>query len=201
MLVFLKHRLVLLSMPKCGSTALETAFGRFADVVITSTPQAKHTPFRKYDRFLRKYFETFTDCPLEVVCLFRDPVDWLGSWWRYRGRKELVGHENSTRGISFEDFVGSYLDGEGAPARVGRQSQFVSNKAGEIGVDQIWRYDDLGGFADRLSQRLNVKMTVDRINVSPPSDGQTLSSDMAARIKSELSRDFEIYQNLAKSAG
>ena len=77
MLVSLRHRLVLLAMPKCASTSLEAALAGKVDVVISKNPSAKHTPFRKYDRFLRRYFETFTDGPLEVVSLFRQPEDWL----------------------------------------------------------------------------------------------------------------------------
>lgn len=199
MLVFLKHRLVLLSMPKCGSTALERAFGPFADVAIGGSPRAKHTPFRKYNRFLRPYFETFTDGPLEVVCLFREPEDWLSSWWRYRSRDDLDGKDNSTRDISFNEFVGLYLDGKRGPAKVGRQGQFVSDKDGQIGVDRIWRYDQLDGFADWLQSRLNTVVSLERTNVSPSSQAQdiALSPDMAAHLRETLSHDFEIYRGLA----
>ena len=98
MLVSLKHKLVLLAMPKCASTALEAALAPHVDVVISRNPAAKHTPFRKYDRFLRRYFETYTEGPLEVVSLFREPVDWLRSWWRYRSRDGLADPSRSAKG-------------------------------------------------------------------------------------------------------
>ena len=196
LLVFLKPRLVLLAMPKCGSTALEAAFAPYADAIISGNPAAKHTPFRKYDRFLRRYFESFTDSPLEVVCLFREPVDWLGSWWRYRGRPDLNGKENSTQGMSFDDFVTSYLDGAAGPAKVGRQSQFVGDKEGAVGVDRIWRYENLDRCAAWLAERLAVEVDLQRLNVSP-AQNVSMSEAVRARTETEKARDFEIYREVA----
>ena len=40
-----------------------------------------------------------------VVALMREPVDWLGSWYRYRQRDGMARPQNSTREISFDAFV------------------------------------------------------------------------------------------------
>jgi len=198
MLVSLSHRLVLLAMPKCASTAFEAALAPHMDVVITKTPAAKHTPYRKYERFLKRYFETFTDGPLEVVCLFREPLDWLGSWWRYRARAEIAGKANSTAGMSFEDFVTAYLDGPTGPAKVGSQAVFVSDKDGAIGVDRIYRYDRVADCAAYLAERLGRTIALETLNVSPaaPSD-RALSPAAQARAERGLAREFEIYRDVA----
>lgn len=199
MLVSLRHRLVVLATPKCGSTALETAFSPHMDVVISGHPQAKHTPFRKYDRFLRKYFETLTDGPLEVVCVFRHPLDWLESWWRYRGRDAISGTAQSTRDVPLEQFVRAYIAGSQPAAGLGRQAQFVSDKAGDVGVDQIWRYENLQSLTDWISDRLGANIELERLNISPDREDEARLTDATqSQIEDHLARDFEIYRDIAR---
>ncbi|MFT7107526.1 MAG: hypothetical protein ACJAVT_002050 [Yoonia sp.] len=42
------------------------------------------------------------------MAIVRNPIDWLGSWYCYRTREDLIGHENCTRDISFNDFALEY---------------------------------------------------------------------------------------------
>lgn len=197
MLVSIHHRLVILSMPKCASTSLESALAGRMDMVLRGHPQVKHTPYRKYARFLRGYLETVTGAPLEVVSLFREPVDWLHSWWRYRGRDGIPSPENSTRGTDFDAFVAAYLDGERKPANVGRQSRFISDRDGQMGVDRLFRYDDMGTFAAWLEARLETPVQLGRENASPPASGPvSLSPELRAALERELARDFEIYAQI-----
>lgn len=199
MLVSFKHRLVLLAMPKCASTALEAALSDRMDVVISRNPAAKHTPFRKYDRFLRRYFETYTDGPLEVVSLFREPEDWLRSWWRYRSRADLTDPSRSARGWSFTDFVTAYLSGRAGPASVGSQARFVSARDGSVGCSRIFRYDAFEGFAGWLSARLETDIALDRLNRSPPRGaGSGLDDEIRAMLHTGLQREYDIYRNIAE---
>ncbi|MEM7190462.1 MAG: gamma-glutamyl kinase [Pseudomonadota bacterium] len=199
MMVSLKHRLVILAMPKCASTSLEAALSDQMDVVISRTPAAKHTPFRKYDRFLRRYLETYTDGPLEVVCLFREPIDWLNSWWRYRNRDGVPDPSRSARGMTFEDFVCAYLEGAAGPANVGSQARFVSNKDGAVGVDRIFRHDRFDHFAQFLEERLHTNIAAEKLNASPVDiAGGGLSGASISRARHGLQREFEIYETIAE---
>ena len=105
MLVFTKSRLVFLAMPKTGSTAYHTALGPHADLVITDPPELKHAPIYRCDRFFRPIYDKVCGVELETLAVMREPVSWLGSWYRYRQRPFLNGKPNSTAGISFDDFV------------------------------------------------------------------------------------------------
>ena len=199
MLVSLRHRLVILAMPKCASTSIEVAIRDEVDVVINRHPGAKHTTFRKDDRFLRRYFETFTDGPLEVVALFREPEDWLRSWWRYRSRDGLTDPTRSARGMTFHEYVGAYLSGRPGPASVGSQAQFVSAKDGSIGCDRIFRYENLDRFADWLSERLGAEVALDRLNVSPPATAaEGLDNETRKALSIGLAREYEIYRTIAE---
>lgn len=199
MLVSLKHRLVLLAMPKCASTSLESALAGHVDVVISRNPAAKHTPYRKYHRFLRGYFETYTDGPLEVVSLFREPEDWLRSWWRYRSRADLTDPSRSARGWTFTRFVTAYLSGRSGPASVGSQARFVSARDGSIGCDRIFRFEALPDFAAWLSERLETEITLGHMNAAPvDGDGALLDDEVRAMLQTGLQREYQIYHDIAE---
>jgi hypothetical protein len=57
MLVFWKARLVLLAVPKTGTTALEAAFGPLADMAFLNPPRLKHMTLRRYRRQLAPILE------------------------------------------------------------------------------------------------------------------------------------------------
>ena len=112
MLVFSKQKLVFLSVPKTGTTAFQAALGPLASIVITDPPELKHAPVFRYNRFFRPALEKFVGEGLDVMAVMREPISWLGSWYRYRQRPFLDGHANSTAGVSFDDFVLSYMKGQ-----------------------------------------------------------------------------------------
>jgi len=120
MLVFWKEKLVFLAVAKTGTTALEGALAPRAALVVRDPPILKHTPIYRYNRFLRPYLEKGGADDLETTALVRHPVSWLGSWYKYRGRDDLKGHQNSTADVSFDEFVDEYTKGRPAPfANVG----------------------------------------------------------------------------------
>ena len=200
MMASLRHRLVILAMPKCASSALEAALASHMDVVVQGIPAAKHTPYRKYNRFMKKYFEGYSDGPMETVCLFREPTDWLNSWWRYRGRPGVPNPNRSTRKMTFDVFVNRYLDGGGPPADLGRQSRFISDAKGNLAVDHLFRYEDVDQLVRFVATRMDIDITLDRVNVSPSAH---LKGDLTPmtkrRIAKELALDLEIYASLGRS--
>lgn len=184
-------------MPKCASTALENALVPHVDVVISNVPAAKHTSARKYLRHLKPYFEGIAGGPMETVCLFREPVAWLESWWRYRARENIPNPAHSTRDLDFERFVQMYLDHAGPPANIGRQSRFVADRQGNIAVDHLFKYENLDACVEFLSGRLNVRLRLDRRNVSPRAQADpSLSPRMLTRLREDLVADFRIHQSL-----
>ncbi|MEM7321392.1 MAG: sulfotransferase family 2 domain-containing protein, partial [Pseudomonadota bacterium] len=126
MMVFYKERLVFLSVPKTGTTALQSALGDRADMTVTAPPELKHMPLFRYNRFMRPMFDKVLDAQMETMAVIREPVDWLGSWYRFRRRPGFEGHRNATHDMSFDDFVTAYVR-EQRPsfANVGSQAKFV----------------------------------------------------------------------------
>lgn len=195
MLVFWKERLVLLAVPKTGTSALVTALRARADVVFESPPELKHVPLFRFNRFMKPLFGVIDgDRKLETMALIREPVSWLGSWYRYRARPQLEGHKNSTGGMSFDAFVEGYLsDPRPAFANVGSPRRFVSNGQGKVAITHLFQYEQMGQAATFLEERLGSKLELKKTNVSPTRDA-ALSEPLRARLEREKADEFALWR-------
>lgn len=197
MLVFWKARLVLLAVPKTGSTALEAAFGPHADVVLRHPQRLKHMNLARYQTHFQKLLCGNEDRRMDVVAVAREPVDWLSSWYRYRRRDALSGSDRSTRDMSFEAFVEAWLqDTPPAFARVGRQSRFLTPAPGRDTAERLFRYDRLDDLVEFLQTRLELSVAPLRRNSSPEDRSLTLSPHTAARLRAEAPEEFALWDGL-----
>ncbi|GAA6175259.1 gamma-glutamyl kinase [Sulfitobacter pacificus] len=196
MLVFYKERLAFLSVPKTGTTAYETALAARADMVISEPPMLKHAPVYRYNRFIRPMFERVCNTELEVMAVMREPISWLGSWYRYRQRPFMEGKPNSTHGVSFDDFVLAYMKGKKPGfADVGSQFQFMKTQPNGTGVTHFFRYEDQPRLRSFLEERLNVELILKQENVSPKM-ALALSDDVARRFKKKCAEEFDLYASI-----
>lgn len=194
MLVFPDENLVILAVPKTGTTALAGVLAPRAGMVLRDPPHLKHTPCRRYNRFLRPLLARPDGQAPELMAVVRHPVDWLGSWYRYRTRAALAGHPNSTRDVTFDDFVLEYCKDQSAPfAAVGSQNKFLRAGDGELGVDHLFRYEAWGKVIGFLEDRLQMTVTLKDKNVSPKMD-VVLSADVEARLRQQRAEEFEIWE-------
>jgi len=199
MLVFWKSRLVLLAVPKTGTTALEAALLPHADSAILNPPQMKHVPVQGYRNRLSGFFEQRGNRPMALMAVIREPLDWLGSWYRYRGRPQIAGSAKSTADISFDTFVEGWLEKDPPEfANIGRQSRFVSTKSGEVGVDHLFTYERLDQAVAFLEDRLSVSLDLPRRNVSPPAT-LSLSAEVEQRLRHEAAADFDLWTQVSEA--
>lgn len=196
MMIFFKERLALLSVPKTGTTAFQAALRNRADLVISDPPELKHAPLYRYNRWIRPMFEKVCGAELEVAAVMREPVSWLGSWYRYRQRPALDGNPNSTKGVSFDDFLHAYCKGKPpAFANVGSQAKFLEAQPNGCKVSQLFRYEDQEALKKFLEQRLNQEIHLDRRNVSPTAE-LTLGADTKAILHRKRPAEFELYETI-----
>lgn len=194
MLIFFKERLALLSVPKTGSTAYEMALRHRADIVVSGPPDLKHAPVRRYDRFFQNIFRKMHDTEMEIMAVVREPVDWLGSWYRYRSRIELSGQPHSTRDMRFDEFVQAYMQNpRPAFADVGSQSEFFRTRSNGAGASYVFRYEHQDKILDFLQNRLNTEIQLTRENVSPQRD-LVLADQTALAIRKKHSAEFTLYE-------
>ena len=194
MLVFWKEDLVFLAVPKTGTTALEGALAPRATMVLRDPPTLKHAPVYRYNRFFRPMFKQAGGKEPELMAVIRHPVDWLGSWYRYRSRDDLAGHPNSTAEVSFDTFVDEYCKGKPAPfANVGQQSKFALDGEGERVVQHLFRYEDQERLIAFLEDRLSMTLETRRLNVSPERE-TPLSPDVEAKLRRKHADEFRVWE-------
>lgn len=194
MLVFWEQRLAFLATPKTGSTAIAAALESLAAVSIQRPPLLKHTTVHRYRRFIGPYLEAASKDAFTLVALMREPKDWLGSWYRFRQREETDAGK-STRGMSFDDFVQAWCQDQRPDfADVGSQGKFLRPRQG-VGVDRLFRYEDIGTFVHFLEDRLDCEIILPRLNVSPTGETQ-LSAGTEALLRDFAVEDYALYQTL-----
>ncbi|ETX30788.1 hypothetical protein [Roseivivax isoporae] len=196
MLVFWKARLVLLSVPKTGSSAYQRALGPHAALVVSDPPELKHAPVYRYNRFFRPMFDKMGADDMDVAAVIREPVSWLGSWWRYRQRPFLDGRPVSTRDISFDAFVEAYAGRDRPPyANVGDQSKFVEPRPNGTRVTHLFRYEDQATLIGFLEDRLGVTLDLPRENVSPAAP-LALAPATEARLRRKCATEFTLWDGI-----
>ncbi len=194
MLVFWEQRLAFLATPKTGSTAIAAALESLAAVSIQRPPLLKHTTVHRYRRFIGPFLEAASKDAFTVVALMREPKDWLGSWYRFRQREETDAGK-STRSISFDDFVRAWCqDPRPDFADVGSQARFLRPRQG-VGVDRLFRYEEIGTFVHFLEERLGCEILLPRLNVSP-AGATELSPATEALLREVAAEDFALYATL-----
>jgi len=204
LLISVQKRLVFLSMTKTASTSIEEALAGHFDVVMRNPPSLKHVSYTGFMRMYAPILKKKCQLPRRkytVVCLFREPISWLESWYRYRSREQLKQGrrgrgERYTGHVTFTEFLEAYLRPEPPPfASVGEQYNFISKSNGEVGVDRVFRYDDIPSFQKFISETMNIEFTIPARNVSPAREVQ-VDAELIARVKQKISRSVEFYEKL-----
>lgn len=193
MLVFWKQRLVMLMVPKTGTSAYEAALGHHASMVVNDPPELKHAPVYRYNRFFRPMFERVGGADLELLAVVREPISWLGSWYRYRQRDFLDGRKTSTRGMTFDAFCQAYARGDRPPfANVGSQAKFVEPRPNGVAITHLYKYENQSGLLDFLEDRLSMKIDLPRENVSPRRATE-LSPETEEKLRRKCAEDFAVW--------
>ena len=195
MMVFIEKNLVFLSMPKTASTAFIAALTPYASMMIKSPPGVKHMNLRRFDNRLRPVLEKSQKEPLETMAVIRHPIDWLGSWYRYRQRDKIENTPNSTQDVSFDTIVQAYMS-QSPPdfAKIGDQAKFLQPAKQAVPVTHLFQYEDQSGLVQFLEQRLEVKFRLEKRNVSPKKN-LVLRPEIEEQLHKKCQRQFEIWQS------
>ena len=194
MLVSFHARLAYLALPKTASQAFERALDPLCDIRFVRPPRVKHMTARTFERFVRPYLARIGAGDIETFCVVREPVDWLGSWYRYRTRAGNDGSATDTSGVSFAAFVEGYLATPQPRFAVGLGSiaGFTAGRGGGPAVAHMFRYDNLPAAADFLRARFGRKIELPTVNVSPKAELE-LPPELRARLERERAADFAVY--------
>ena len=197
MLIFWKQRLVFLAVPKTGTTAYEHALRGHAAISVLDPPELKHAPLYRYNRFFRPMLAKMGAESMDVLAVVREPISWLDSWYRYRQRPFLDGQPTSTKDMTFDTFVDSYMKGDRPPfANVGSQAKFLEPRPNGVGVTHLFRYEDQTALRAFLEARLSLSITLEQRNASGGLAGH-LSEKNEARLRRKFRDDFDLWKTAA----
>ena len=198
MLVFWKEKIVFLSVPKTGTTAYQAALAPRATMVVTDPPELKHAPLYRYNRFFRPMFDKVGGTDMETLAVVREPISWLGSWYRYRRRPFMEGRPNATHNVSFDAFVEGYLQGKPPGfANVGSPAKFLEPRPNGTAVTHLFRYEDQPELRRFLEDRLSVTLELTQENVSPQMS-LDLSPEIERRLRRKRPEEFALWESAAR---
>ena len=198
MLISIGKKLTFLAMPKTASTSIEMVLFPYCDIAFINNPRVKHIRYRRYKRFITPYIDQSGFGPLETTCLFREPIDWLFSWYRYRSRNKIKAKAQSTANMSFDEFVTRYMAEDANVCDIGRTSHFVAGHDGKPAVDHIYRYENLPAYVKFLETRFGEKFNLEHLNQSPIREF-SLSAPLKSQLEDFLAPEYEIYETSRQS--
>jgi len=158
MLIFSEQNLVLFSVPKTGSTAMEAALKPWADIAFYK--HRKHTPVGRYQRKIAPFLHEAYDLIPDTMAVIRAPLEHVRSWYRYRA---------STLEVDFDGFVQAVVSP--APpdwARIGSQLKFLTGPDRTLGITHLFSYESQPVLRTWLEHRMQSEIIFKPQNVSPP---------------------------------
>jgi hypothetical protein len=196
------HGFVMLSMPKCASTSLVQSLQGRAELVLRVNPRLKHMNCRSFHNLIVPVLENggYRREDYELVSLFREPMAWLESWWRYRQRPSLAREDAAkfTGETSFEEFVGRYVDHDPRPGTLrGRPARFVAMSEDlDIGVDRLFALEQPQVWQTWIGGKVGGGLDVSTDNRSSVRAEPELSATMRARLEDYFAPEYAIYDEL-----
>ena len=189
------HDFVLLALPKTASTSLERTLSPYATEVVGSPPARKHLPARGFVH--TKAHELAEQGhpreSYELVAMFREPIAWLESWWRYRARDDA---RQSTADMAFEEFARHYLAGhDDAPVPKGRPAKFI-RAHGAVAVDRLFSVERPDVWSAWFSERIGVPLEFERRNASSAERGE-LSPATRRELEEHFAPEYDVWRRLA----
>ncbi|PLL11077.1 gamma-glutamyl kinase [Tabrizicola sp. TH137] len=199
MLVLPKARLVYLATPKTASQAIRAMLAAHSETPETAR-QFPHLNAATYARRWAPFLKETLGFAPETFAVMREPMEQMESWFRYRQREALIGHANSTHGMSFAEFVEARLSDPQPPfAAVGRQDRFLGFLDGGPPVTHVFDYARLDRMIAFLQGRLGTSLTLEARNVSAPAaaGAADLPPALVKRFRTAHAAEFALYARVA----
>ncbi|MFC3052487.1 hypothetical protein [Kordiimonas pumila] len=138
----------------------------------------------------------------DVYSLFREPAEWMYSWYRFRNRHEISpevqpDHWEYAGHLTWQQYLLDAMQPNPPKyASVGRQCDFVTGMDGTRKGLHLIRYEDLDAFLLNIQNKMGQELKLRRLNVSPEKTSELTDVDIRY-CRSVLVQDYEIYDNIA----
>lgn len=199
MLVGFDKRFVFVASTKTASTSIEHALMPYADIVRGGDARRKHIglqdAFWTYDMiFAQPGYRPESFFKFGVM---RDPLDWIGSWYRYRLGNKV--ESPLPEGLSFAEFWArkdwNIQRGDGCKHL---QRDMFCAQNGDVLADVIIPYDRLSDVFSEICRGLGLKVPLPYKNVSRLSCSIELASGLRDEIREFYAEDYALFAQLDK---
>lgn len=196
MLIGLEKRFVFVANTKTASTSIETVLKPHAECHHAGTSERKHIPLM---RALNEFPEYFGPDGARAGDYFkfgvmRDPIDWIGSWYRYRKGNKVAAPLPKDM-----DFAAFWAQGDwnvfrrdGSPYL---QRNLFCDPQGTLLADVVIPYHQLGPMFGAICDALGIETTLPRENASRLTDF-TLPEAMADTVRAHYAPDYALWDTL-----
>ena len=206
MLVSFKYDFTFICVPKTASTSIEDALKRYCDIITENDAYVKHTAAKNYEDYFSQFeqFINWRKKRLEKVCVMREPLSHLISWYKFRQRDQLKDpnhpkHKYYIKNITLDTFLTGFTLEE-RPIycqEILPQSHFFCDNKNNIIVDRIFQFEKLNEVEDFFKKKINPKIKFDFLNVSKTKKVNTsVDEELQEKLKNVFKLDYEIYESL-----
>ena len=198
MLIGVRKRFVFVANTKTASTAIEQVLAEHAEIMRGGGPARKHIGMRDILREYNFLFGRSKHAPETyfVFGVMREPLDWIGSWFRYRKGNQV---ENPLPAeMSFAQFWArndwniTRRDG-----RANLQSDRFTAADGTVLADVVIPYHELDSYLGEICAVLNIKAPMPKRNVSRIREiGEEIPPELLDAMRAHYAEDYALFEQL-----
>ncbi|MEM1429395.1 MAG: hypothetical protein AAGG09_08050 [Pseudomonadota bacterium] len=199
MLISISHRFIFVANSKSASSSVETALRPFCEIERGGAPNRKHIGMpgilNVYDFLFRE--ERLARHTFFAFGVMREPLDWIGSWYRYRaGNRKLP--TALPAGMTFAEFWErqdwTFRDRAG---QKNLQSRRFLGADGEPLVDMIVPYDRVAEDLSKIADAMDLDLKLPRRNRSRITERPSLIPDfLESDLRAHFAEDYALYDRL-----
>ena len=203
MLINTQKKFIFVSNTKTASTSIELLLKQHSQIAITDPPELKHMPYTNIvDIFDRLFNNTsYNIDKFYKFGVFREPADWIISWFNYRSRQEIANpkhrdHSTYLGKISFEEYVDSIHNDWVKPQKY----RFI-NARGENAMDFIIDYDSLEQDLAFICKKLELEVDDWKLPYKNKSKNirvkrENLQPNILKKIKEYFAEDYDFIEKV-----
>jgi hypothetical protein len=197
----------MLAAPKSASSTVVRALLPHAQMVLTGQPKLKHVNVGQFEKYVEPLlrFGRYPREEYELVSIFREPIDTLRSWWRFRGRPQLRNDPaRYTGNTSFEDFALARLE-RAAQASIRTQTSFLQRaEGGVLGIDRLLQFERTDVWQRYLREKVGEDLQFGRYKATSREahrHSPDLTDETERRLRQLFAPEYEVFGHLVAGDG
>ena len=198
MLISVEKRFIFVANTKTASTSIEHVLTPHAEIRRIGTPARKHTSLAKAMQSYAFMFDQPDHAPESYFKfgVMRDPIDWIGSWFRYRKGNKV--ESPLPADMSFADFWNLRDWNIERPNGGGKnlQRDMFCAPDGTLLADVVIPYHKLNDVFGEICQALNVEQPLQRRNVSIISEIDEVPDALRQDMRDFYAEDYDLFDRL-----